>query len=234
MYKQIIDVEDIEKFRVNFVTKFIQTLPPSSELIDIGSGLMPYKKICLDSGINYISHDFDLYDGTGSFPGLRESNYVVPSHDVVCDITELEESNFDFALMTEVLEHVPDPVRALESSLRTLKQNGIMLITVPLRSHIHQAPYFFSSGLSPYFFLQHSSRLGYEIIELYIIGDQVDYLAREVPKLISSTGFWRLNWQHLCFKLIRRMSGLLRKHLSQEVLTSGGFSTFAIIKKTSI
>ena len=192
---------------------------------------MPYKELCCNLGIKYVSHDFDLYDGRGDVPGFRELDYVVPIHDIVCDITELIESNYDFALLTEVLEHVPDPVKALESSLRTLRKDGLMLVTVPLRSHIHQAPFFFASGLSPYFFFHHQETLGYRVIRCQVIGDQVDYLAREVPKLISSKGFWRLNWQHLCFKLIRKLARRIRTHMPQEILTSGGFSTFAIIQK---
>ena len=230
-YKQIINVTDIEAYRNSFVLNHLGRIPKGATLLDIGAGLMPFKHACQQFGISYTSHDFDSYKGGGGFPGYLELNYKVPKHDIVCDITELENMNFQYALLTEVLEHVPDPVMALASALRTLQKSGVLLVTVPLRSHIHQAPHYYGAGFSPYFFIHHQ-RLGYEIISLEIIGDHLDYLAREVPKLVFVRGFWRIDFQHSLFRLITLMKKYLRNRISSEILTSGGFSTFAILRKT--
>lgn len=53
--------------------------------------------------------------------------------DVVCDAQNLpfKQSIFDKVGMAEVLEHLPNPIRALKEMLRVLKPKGILHITIP-------------------------------------------------------------------------------------------------------
>lgn len=50
---------------------------------------------------------------------------------------------FDCILCTEVLEHVPDPVIALQEMRRVTRPAGILLLTVPLSEQLHEEPYDF-------------------------------------------------------------------------------------------
>lgn len=54
-----------------------------------------------------------------------------PPHE---DITELsyEDSSFDLVLHSETLEHIPDPMAALEEIKRILKPDGVCLFTIPV------------------------------------------------------------------------------------------------------
>ena len=65
--------------------------------------------------------------------------------DVFCEATRLPfcSGSFDSALCTEVLEHLPDPARALAELHRVLKPAGWLLATSPFVYHAHQRPYDF-------------------------------------------------------------------------------------------
>ena len=73
--------------------------------------------------------------------------------DYVSDIEKIpvKDNSFDIIICTEVLEHVPNPIGALKEMARILKKGGKLLITTPLGSHIHQDPYHFYGGFTPFF-----------------------------------------------------------------------------------
>lgn len=68
-------------------------------------------------------------------PKLSYSEYV-PNDDSVHhqDLQGLtyDDSSFDIVLTSDVLEHVPDPVRALEETFRVLRPGGVHLMTIPI------------------------------------------------------------------------------------------------------
>jgi SAM-dependent methyltransferase len=110
----------------------------------------------------------------------------VPRHevDIICDILDIPNSQkFDAVLCTEVLEHVPDPVKALEKMSQLLRPGGVAIITFPGMSWTHQAPYYFSSGLSPYWVEHHTSRLGFDVIEGVAVGEMRDLLKFVMPQI---------------------------------------------------
>ena len=90
---------------------------------------------------------------------------------------------------------------------------------------MHQSPYWFSSGLSPFWFEYWAEKLDLEICELEVSGDYIDLMEQEVARL-------------LCFKKpirgITRLSKLvkfLRLRLPSEVLESGGFGTMCVLRQ---
>ncbi len=63
--------------------------------------------------------------------------------DYLCDIADLpvEDNSFNGVILSEVLEHVPDPKTVLQEAYRILKPEGIALICTPFNFHIHADPY---------------------------------------------------------------------------------------------
>ena len=54
--------------------------------------------------------------------------------DVVCEGTTLggiRDSSFDFVIANHLLEHIPDPLMALDNWFRVLRSNGILYLTIP-------------------------------------------------------------------------------------------------------
>jgi SAM-dependent methyltransferase len=97
----------------------------NSKILDVGSGAAPYWKNRQDC--NWIGLD------------------VYPSHSETIVVTpglpwNLPSSSFDGVLCTQVLEHSFDFNLILSEINRTLKQNGILVISVPFLYPYHGAP----------------------------------------------------------------------------------------------
>jgi SAM-dependent methyltransferase len=175
-----------EEYRFKWVADSIHKhCLPGSNILDVGCGRQPFREIIELKLVDYISHDFSGYNKSSKDDfGLH--NIEVPKHevDIVCDILEIPDlQKFDAVLCTEVFEHVPDPVKALEKMSQLLLPGGVAIITFPGMSWTHQAPYYFSSGLSPYWVEHHTSRLGLDVIEGVAVGEMRDLLKFVMPQI---------------------------------------------------
>ena len=196
-------------------------------LLDVGAGSSPYMQIAIDLGYDYRSHDFGQYVPSGNSPGLQNDVWEYPRHTFVCDITEIpSEAASDVILCTEVLEHVPDPVRAFQLMAQLLVPGGRLVVSVPLISLMHQAPYWFQSGLSPFWFEYWAKSENLAIEHLDVYGDYADLMSQEVSRLLAFKpkikGLSRIGGA-----TVKRMRSLL----PEEVLESGGFGTLFVGRK---
>ena len=75
-------------------------------------------------------------------------------HDIYSPIgaIPMPDNEYDFIICTEVFEHIPEPIKAMEEFVRLCKPGGNILITAPFTSGIHQEPYHFYAGFSPFFY----------------------------------------------------------------------------------
>jgi len=73
----------------------------------------------------------DLPDNLYQAPELEWNGQRIPLHD----------ASVDSALLTEVLEHCPDPEGVLREIARVLKPGGFVFLTVPFIWPIHTVPY---------------------------------------------------------------------------------------------
>ena len=64
------------------------------------------------------------------------------SPDYHCDITNIpvEDNSYDGVIISEVLEHVPEPKKVLQEAYRLLKHGGTALICSPFNFHVHGDP----------------------------------------------------------------------------------------------
>lgn len=140
-----------EFIRDEFVKDAALTVQCNHKVLDAGSGTKPYKH--LFSHCSYTSHDFannkHVIDTTRD-----ETAQTHKHHDIYSDIVSIpvEDHSFDFILCTEVFEHVPEPIQAMKELVRICKPGGKILITAPFTSGIHQEPYHFYAGFSPFFY----------------------------------------------------------------------------------
>lgn len=77
----------------------------------------------------------NLHPFLSQLPLLRYSEYGSLDHDVPSeDLMNLSYSvdTFDLIVNSDVLEHVPDPRRALQEIHRVLKRDGLFVLTVPV------------------------------------------------------------------------------------------------------
>jgi SAM-dependent methyltransferase len=174
-----------EATRLRWIVEALRRIDPGSRLLDAGCGEQQFRKFC--SHLNYVGQDFAKYDGKGDGVGLQTETWDHETNvpDLICDITGIPEANgsFDAILCTEVLEHLPNPVKALQEFARLLRPGGVLLLTAPFCSIAHFTPYYFSTGFSSYWYETHLHSLGLDIVELTPNGSFFEYLAQELRRL---------------------------------------------------
>jgi SAM-dependent methyltransferase len=119
-------------------------------LLDAGAGGLRNKP--LFSHLSYVSQDICQYEGKGDGDGFHTGKWDTKHIDLICDIAKIpeEDNSFDVILCSEVFEHLPDPILALDEFARLLKPGGLLIITAPFASFVHFAPYHYCSGFSRY------------------------------------------------------------------------------------
>jgi len=225
-YKQVAGTSN-EAFRDEWVTSSLSRLRALHEapsLLDVGAGSSPYRAKALELGFTYRSHDFSAYVPEQSAPGLQSVTWDYAPHQYVCDILDIpQEASADLVLCTEVLEHVPDPVRAFQKMAELVRPGGQLVVSVPFLSLMHQPPFWFQSGLSPFWFEYWAAKTNLVVDELTVQGDYADLMSQEVSRLLAFK-------PHI--KGLSRVGGNLAKklrgRLSADVLQSGAFGTLFI------
>lgn len=167
--------------------KKILTSLPHGRILDAGAGELRNKEHC--THLDYVSQDFCQYDGEGDGSALQQSdnNWDTSRIEIVSDISNIsaEDASFDYVLCSEVFEHIPYPVQALEEFYRLLKPGGKVILTAPFCSFTHMAPYHMYSGFNRYWYMHVMPEVGFVDIEVEASGNWFDYMAQEVRRLPS-------------------------------------------------
>jgi SAM-dependent methyltransferase len=155
-----------------------KTVPAQSSVLDVGAGTCLYRKNF--DHCAYKTHDFKQYDGF-----LSNSEGLYGKIDYVSDINAIPvpDASFDVILCTEVLEHVPEPIEALREMARILKPGGRLFLTAPLMSGLHQLPYHFYSGYTPFWYRHFCEKFGLQVTEISPNGGFFKLLAQECARV---------------------------------------------------
>jgi len=144
--------------RDRWMTEQACRVPEGSRVLDVGAGSSPYRR--LFAHCDYRTQDFAQLEDEQ----LRHGGYG--PIDYVSDATAIPvpDASFDLVLCTEMLEHVPEPIRVVRELARVLKPGGRLLLTAPLGSGLHQEPYHFYGGYTPYWYEKFLAEAGFEHI----------------------------------------------------------------------
>ena len=157
----------------------------SGSLLDLGCGFVPLYGVYKDFVRENICVDWDRT--------LHRS----PHLDYTCDLNgtlPLQEEVFDTVLLTDVLEHVQDPVSLWKEMARLLKRGGKLIVGVPFLYPIHEAPHDYCR------YTEHALRLFCEreavtLISLEIFGGLAQVLVAFVGRMAGrsevSSSLWR-------------------------------------------
>lgn len=172
-----------EDFREDWIKNKLQLIHENSRILDAGAGTQQYRKYC--KHLNYVSQDFGKYDGQGDNSALQTGDFDYGTLDIISDIVSIPEvdASFDVVMCTEVLEHLPDPIQAVQEFSRLLKPGGHLIVTAPFCSLTHFAPYHFSTGFSRYWYETYLEKYNFIDIELIPNGNFFEYLAQEIYRM---------------------------------------------------
>lgn len=99
-------------------------------LLDLGAGFKPYAPVYTGYFHNSIAVDWHISQENPSVVDVCASAERLP----------FAEGSFDCIICTEVLEHIPNPVRTLKECRRLLKPSGHLFITTPFLHPLHEEP----------------------------------------------------------------------------------------------
>jgi SAM-dependent methyltransferase len=114
-----------------FVASAAASVPPASLVLDAGAGNSLYRHHFAD--LRYESADFQ-----------QVAKEYAPV-DYVCDLAAVpvEDDRYELVVLTQVLEHLPDPISVLREMRRVLKPGGRIWASTPLSYEEHEVPYDF-------------------------------------------------------------------------------------------
>lgn len=146
-------------------------------LLDAGCGRKPYKDTYFSAATSYVGVD---HQSDRSQPDIVASALDLP----------LENQSFDTVVSTELLEHVSDPLRALQEMHRVLKPGGYLILSTPLYWPRHEIPYDFYRY--PYDGLLHLVKeSGFELERMFNRGNAYVYLGQVIQHALGVFFQWR-------------------------------------------
>lgn len=165
-------------------------IPAGSRVLDIGAGSCPYRHHF--SHCDYYAHDFE-----GLAPQQLYGKDGYGRIDFRSDILDIpvEDESFDAVLCTEVIEHVPEPIRVLDVFARVLKPGGILLLSAPLGSGLHQEPYHYYGGFTPFWYRRFLPDAGFEVLSIQANGGFFMHFGQESLRFVRMSAPWKIGFR---------------------------------------
>jgi len=115
-----------------FLERAAAGVQPGELVLDAGAGRAQYRGLFAHA----------RYE-TADFMAVKGKKYRQP--DYVCDLVAIpvEDGRFDHVVCTQVLEHLPEPLRVVAELGRVLKPGGTLWLSAPLFYAEHEKPYDF-------------------------------------------------------------------------------------------
>lgn len=163
--------------RERWLARKAKAIPAGSRVLDAGAGRGRYRH--LFAHCDYKTQDFCQEPSTaGDYTKM----------DYVCDITKIPvpDESFDVVVCTEVLEHLPEPIKAIEEFRRILRNGrGQLLISAPLGCGLHQKPYIFHGGYTPFWYERSLAMFGFTDLEVLPNGGFFRHYGQESQRFIT-------------------------------------------------
>jgi len=172
--------------RDEWVSQQAALIPAGARVLDVGAGSCAYRP--LFAHCDYRTHDFAKLSPT-QLRGKRGYGQV----DFVGDICSIpvDDASFDVILCTEVLEHVAEPIRAVEEFARIVKPGGTILLTAPMGSGLHQEPFHFYGGYTPHWYRRFLAEAGFEEVRIEPNGGFFSFYGQESVRFVFQMAPWK-------------------------------------------
>lgn len=126
--------------RHSFMKKALKEIPLNATVIDVGAGTKPYKHLINARTPRYCTQD--LFASAQDKIGIEQQAVDFVSS---AEHMPIPSGSFDYAICTELLEHVTSPAGVMKEISRILKPGGKVIVTVPMIIGEHQQPLHFQN-----------------------------------------------------------------------------------------
>lgn len=173
--------------RDRWIAQQASTLPAGTRVLDVGAGSCPYRK--LFSHCEYRAQDLAPLRGDQ----LRHGAYG--RLDYVSDLAAVSvpDGSFGAVLCTEVLEHHPEPIAVVKELARILEPGGKLILTAPLGSGIHQEPYHYYGGYTPWWYERFLGAAGFEDISVEPNEGSLRFFGQEALRFVLATNPFKMD-----------------------------------------
>lgn len=179
--QELVTIEDRRYLSAIFYAHYKLLLPlirqyARGTFIDLGCGTSPFW---------YSVNDLVCrYDGVDLWPRSDKTSYVG-------DIQRLDmirDDVYDSAICIEVLEHLPEPALAMATIHRILKPGGVVVVSVPHLSRLHDLPhdYFRYTEYGLRYLVEKS---GLELVSIQAKGGLLMFLAHQFSTLLLAVAW---------------------------------------------
>jgi SAM-dependent methyltransferase len=167
--------------RDRWVAEQAGRIPEGSKVLDVGAGSAPYRK--LFAHCSYTTQDFlQLRADQLRYGGYSPIDIVSEAKTI-----PVSDGSFDIVICTEVLEHVPEPIAVVREFGRIIAPGGRLILTAPLGSGIHQEPYHFYGGYTPFWYERFLREAGFESINVVANAGSLRHVAQESIRFVAMT-----------------------------------------------
>ncbi|NES18025.1 MAG: class I SAM-dependent methyltransferase [Symploca sp. SIO3E6] len=192
------------------------------KLVDLGCGKVPLYEACKNLVDEHICVDW---------PNTLHKNQYL---DFECDLTQelpFKDQEFDTIILSDVLEHIPQPEYLWKEMSRILKKDGKILLNVPFYYWLHEAPYDYYR-YTEYALRRFAELEGFEVIFLEAVGGMPEVIADMLAKFIHFRpligNFLANAIQNITYIFIHSQVG---KRISKSTSKRSPLGYFMIVKK---
>jgi SAM-dependent methyltransferase len=143
-------------------------------LLDAGCGTMPFREFLQAHVTAYHSLDIEKR--------VADVDFVADLQ----DMSSVSSESYETVLCTEVLEHVAHPDRLITEIWRVLQPGGILILSVPYLSRLHEEPHdyyrFTKYGLESVL-----TDHGFSVVEIVVTGSIFSFLGHQLSTAILSS-----------------------------------------------
>jgi SAM-dependent methyltransferase len=209
------------------VAEFYQNAFPlhaRGRLLDMGCGAVPFYAAYRDHVDEVTCIDW------------TNSRHDISHLDRACDLTQaipFPDESFDTILLSDVLEHLPEPDCLWREVTRLLAPGGKLIMNVPFYYQLHEEPHDYFR-YTQFALERFADRSGLNVIDLKPVGGAPEILADLVSKLLAGTraGVWPAAWvQSVAMGIGRTRFGA---RLSRRTSARFPFGYFMVAEKPRI
>lgn len=167
--------------RDRWIAQQAAQLPTGTKVLDVGAGSCPYRD--LFAHCEYRAQDLAPLRGDQ----LRHGGYGQLDYVSDLDAIPVPDRSFGAVLCTEVLEHHPEPIAVVKELARILEPGGKLILTAPLGSGIHQEPYHYYGGYTPWWYERFLRMAGFEKICVEANAGSLRFFGQEALRFLQAT-----------------------------------------------